>query len=137
MEIDTRRLTLGLALVFTLGILFAVVNGFYTSQTNEQLPFIVYFISFVSVLIGAFIVILFQWKINKVQVERILKIVPAEERIIIKLLLDNNNSLEQNKIVVMSGFTKVRISRIVQKLVEREVVEKRNMGNTNLIMLKI
>jgi len=137
MEIDNKRLVIGLSLVFLLGIMFAVVNGFYTNSTNEQLPLIVYGISFLSILIGAFIVVMFQLKINKLQLERVLKILPSEERKVVKILLDNNNSIEQNKLVVLSGFTKVRISRILQKLAEREVVEKKNMGNTNLVVLKI
>ena len=137
MEIDNKRLVIGLSLVFLLGIMFAVVNGFYTNSTNEQLPLIVYGISFLSILIGAFIVVMFQLKINKLQLERVLKILPGEERKVVKILLDNNNSIEQNKLVVLSGFTKVRISRILQKLAEREVVEKKNMGNTNLVVLKI
>lgn len=137
MEIDNKRLVIGLSLIFVLGILFALVNGFYTSSTNEQLPLIVYAISFLSILIGAFIVIMFQMKINKIQLERVLKILPREERIVVKILLDNNNQIEQNKLVVLSGFTKVQISRILQKLAERDVVEKKNIGNTNLVMLKI
>ena len=137
MEIDNKRLVIGLSLVFLLGIMFAVVNGFYTNSTNEQLPLIVYGISFLSILIGAFIVVMFQLKINKLQLERVLKILPNDERKVVKILLDNNNSIEQNKLVVLSGFTKVRISRILQKLAEREVVEKKDMGNTNLVVLKI
>ena len=137
MEIDNKRLVTGLSLVFILGILFALVNGFYTSSTNEQLPMIVYGISFISILIGAFIVVMFQMKINKIQIEKVLKILPREESMVVKILLDNNNRIEQNKLVVLSGFTKVQISRILQKLVQREVVEKKNMGNTNLVILKI
>ncbi|MBL7055805.1 hypothetical protein ISS07_02750 [Candidatus Woesearchaeota archaeon] len=137
MEIDNKRLIIGLGSVFILGILFAVVNGSYTSSTNEQLPLIVYGISFISILVGAFIIFMFQVKINKLQLNKVLKILPREERIVVKILLDNNNSIEQNKLVVLSGFSKVQISRILKKLMEREVIEKRNMGNTNLIMLKI
>ena len=137
MEIDNKRLITGLSLVFVLGILFAVVNGIYTQSTNEQLPLIVYGISYLSIIIGAFIVIMFQLKINRMQLERVLKILPCDERTVVKILLDNSNKIEQNKLVVLSGFTKVQVSRVVQKLVERDVVEKRNLGNTNLIMLKI
>jgi len=137
MEIDNKRLVIGLSLVFVLGILFALVNGFYTSSTNEQLPLIVYGISFLSILIGALIVIMFQFKISTIQLEKVLKILPREERIVVKILLDNKNMIEQNKLVVLSGFTKVQISRILKKLTERDVVEKRNMGNTNLVVLKI
>ena len=137
MDIDNKRLIIGMSFIFVLGIMFAIVNGFYTSSTNEQLPLIVYGISFLSIIIGAFIVVLFQWKINKIQLEKVLKILPSEERVIVKVLLDNDDSIEQNKLVVLSGFTKVKVSRIVKKLVEKEVVEKKFMGNTNLVLLKI
>ena len=137
MDIDNKRLIIGMSFIFVLGIMFAIVNGFYTSSTNEQLPLIVYGISFLSIIIGAFIVVLFQWKMNKIQLEKVLKILPSEERVIVKVLLDNDDSIEQNKLVVLSGFTKVKVSRIVKKLVEREVVEKKFMGNTNLVLLKI
>ena len=118
MEIENKRLVIGLGLIFFLGILFALVNGFYTTQTDSQLPLIVYGISFISIIIGAVIVLLFQKRINKLQLERVLKILPNDERTIIKILLDNNNSIEQNKLVVLSGFTKVQISRITSKLVQ-------------------
>ena len=98
---------------------------------------IVYAISFLSIFVGAFIVVMFQFKINRMQIEKVLKLLPNEERIVVKILLDNNNSIEQNKLVVLSGFTKVQISRILQKLSEREVIEKKSMGNTNLVLLKI
>jgi len=137
MEIDNKRLIIGMGFVFILGIMFAIVNGFYTSSTNEQLPLIVYGISFLSIIIGVFIVVLFQWKINKIQLEKVLKILPSDERIAVKILLDNDNSIEQNKLVVLSGLSKVKISRIIQKLLEREVIEKKQLGNTNLILLKI
>ncbi|MBI3032498.1 hypothetical protein HYY69_03415 [Candidatus Woesearchaeota archaeon] len=137
MEIDNKRLITALSLVFILGILFAIVNGVYTSDTNQQLPIIVYVISFISLLIGATVVIMFQMKLTKMQLENILKILPREERLIIKILLDNNKNLEQNKIVALSGFSKVQVSRTIQKLVERGVVEKKILGNTNLLILKI
>src|SRR3989344_5797166 len=137
MEVDNKRLVIGMGLVFVLGVLFAIVNGVYTDSTNQQLPIIVYAISFLSVLIGAFIVVLFQWKISRMQLENVLKILPRDERMIVKILLDNNNSIEQNKLVVLSGLGKVKVSRTLHKLTERAVIEKKNMGNTNLILLKI
>jgi len=97
MEIDNKRLIIGFSAMFLLGIAFSIVNGVYTDSTNEQLPLIVYAISFLSIVVGAFIVIMFQAKINKIQLERVLKILPREERIVVKILLDNNNAIEQNK----------------------------------------
>ena len=137
MEISNTRLVTGLLLVFALGISFAIVNGQYTESYGESLPVIVYGISFISIIFGSFIVLLFQWKISAIQMKRILKVLPKDERTIVKILLDNNNRIEQNYLVVLSGETKVKISRTLQKLEQRNVIEKKSMGNTNLIMLTV
>lgn len=137
MNVDKHKLVIALVLVFLLGIFFAWVNGMYVNETNQQLPFVVYIISFVSVLLGSGLVLLFQWKITHHQLSQFLALLPREERLIIQILLDNNKKIEQNKLVVLSSYTKVQVSRIVQRLVERGVVERRQMGNTNLVMLKV
>ncbi len=137
MEISNTRLVSGLLLVFALGIMFAIVNGQYAEDYGESLPVIVYGISFISIILGSFIVLLFQWKISAIQMQRVLKVLPKDERTIVKILLDNNNRIEQNYLVVMSGSSKVKISRVLQKLEQRGVIEKKSMGNTNLVVLTV
>ena len=137
MEISTNRFVVGLLSVFILGVMFAIVNGQYAEDYGESLPVIVCGISFVSIILGSFIVLLFQWKISSMQMERVLKVLPRDERIVVKILLENNNRIEQNYLVVLSGINKVRISRVLTKLSERGVIEKTNLGNTNMVILKI
>jgi uncharacterized membrane protein len=137
MEISPKKLIVGFMLIFLLGVLFAVVNGFYTEDTESPLPIIVYGISFVSVIVGGFIVVLFQWKINKIQLERVLKILPEEQRKIMRLLIENNNSLEQNKLVALTGINKVKMSRILKDLEYRGIVKRTSLGNTKLIVLSV
>ena len=137
MEISSRKLIIGFVAVFLLGVMFSLVNGYYSSEEGSSLPMIVYAISFVSVLLGGFIVVLFQAKINKVQLSRVLKILPEHEKKIIDLLLEKNGSLEQNKLVALSGINKVKMSRILTELEFRKVVSRTNLGNTKLIVLKI
>jgi uncharacterized membrane protein len=137
MEVTPKKLVIALGSVFILGVLFAIANGYYTSETDNPLPIIVYLIAFVSLIVGAFISILFQWKINKMQLERVLKILPEEERSIITLLIQNNNSLEQNKLVALTGIHKVKMSRLISDLEFRKIVKKTDLGNTNLIVLTI
>jgi uncharacterized membrane protein len=136
-EIPLSRLFISFGLIFLLGIFFAILNGYYVEETDKLLPLIVYFISIVSLIVGAVLILLFQWKINKLQLERILSILPKDEAEVIKLLLENNNRLEQNHIVALSGYNKVRISRILTKYEQKGLIEKRNLGNTNLVILKI
>jgi uncharacterized membrane protein len=137
MDISPKKLITALALVFLLGVLFAVVNGYYTQSEQSPLPIIVYGISFISIVLGGAIVIMFQWKINKMQIKKVVKILPTEEKKIITILMENNCSIEQNKLVALSDYNKVKISRIVKELELRGVVKKTNLGNTNLIVLKI
>ncbi len=137
MDIQPKRLVIAFALVFLLGVLFAVVNGYYTSEEGTALPLITYAIAFVSLALGAFLVILFQWRVNRAQLEKVLAILPQEERRIVRLLLDHRNSLEQNRLVALSGYHKVKISRIVSTLEQRGVVKKTPLGNTNLVVLDI
>jgi len=137
MEISEKRLAIGISAIFVLGILFAYVSGEYSSSTGESLPFEVYIIAGASMLVGAFIVLLFQAKRGKSEIEKVLKILPRDERVVVRTLLENNGKIEQNYLVVLSGFNKVKISRIVAKLEARGVLEKKSLGNTNYLMLKV
>lgn len=136
-EIPLNRLIIGFGLIFILGILFAITNGYYIEESGNSLPLIVYAISAVSLILGSIIILLFQSKINKIQLNSILSLLPSDEAEVIRLLLKNNNRLEQNHLVALSGYNKVRISRIIKHFEQKSLIEKRNMGNTNLIILKL
>ncbi|MCA9486934.1 hypothetical protein H6501_03800 [Candidatus Woesearchaeota archaeon] len=136
-EVPLNRLVIGFGLIFFLGILFAILNGYYVEESGESLPLIVYAIALTSLLVGAVVILLFQWKINKLQMEKILFLLPKDEAEILACLLEHNNKLEQNHLVAYTGYNKVRISRILTKYEQKGIIEKRNMGNTNLILLKL
>lgn len=137
MEISSKRLVIAFVLIFLLGVLFAIVNGQYTEEEGEQLPLVFYGIAFMSFIVGGLIVLLFQWKISKLQMNKVLKILPEKEMKIVKLLIEKGGELEQNKLVVLTGVNKVKMSRILMELEGRGVVEKKNMGNTKLIVLRV
>ncbi len=65
MEISIKRLVVGFVSIFLLGVLFSVVNGYYVSEEGSSLPLIVYGISFLSIVIGGGVVVLFQSKISR------------------------------------------------------------------------
>lgn len=137
MEVEPKKLVVALLAVFLLGISFAVLNGYYFAESGESLPLIVYGVSFLSILIGAFVVLLFQWRINRAQLDKVLGVLEQEERTVIKILLDNKGHIEQTYIVALSGMNKVAISRTIAKLEQRGVIEKKPLGNTNMIILKL
>lgn len=136
-EVPLNRLIIGFGIIFFLGVLFAIVNGYYVKESGESLPLIVYAIALVSLIAGGSVILLFQWKINKVQLEKILFLLPKDEAEILKCLIENNYRLEQNHLVAFTGYNKVRISRILTKYEQKGIIEKRNMGNTNLVILNL
>lgn len=137
MEVSEKRLVIGISAIFVLGVFFAYISGTYSSSTGEQLPVEVYIISAVSMVVGAFVVIILQTKRSSTELDRILNLLPYDEKVVTKILLENNNKIEQNYLVVLSGFNKVKISRIVAKLEARNVLEKKSLGNTNYLILKV
>jgi len=136
MEVSETRLAIASIIIFTLGILFSIINGFYTESTGSPLPVITYGMSVVSMIVGAMVILLFQWRINQRQMENVLKILPDEERKIMEVLV-KERKIEQNYLVAETGLSKVTVSRRLATLEQRGILEKRPLGNTNLIKLKI
>ena len=136
MEVSETRLGVAIVAVFSLGILFSILNGYYIEDTGSSIPLIVYGMTAASMAVGALIILLFQWKISQKQLHRILWVLPEDERIILELLV-KEKKMDQTYLVAESGLSKVRVSRTLSKLEQRKVIEKKPMGNTNLIKLII
>lgn len=136
MEVSETRLGVAIIAVFGLGILFSVLNGYYIEDTGEPIPMMVYGMTAVAMGVGALLVMLFQWKISQKQLYRILKVLPEDERAIVEILVKEKR-MEQNLLVAESGLSKVKVSRTLSKLEQRNIIEKKPLGNTNLIKLVI
>jgi hypothetical protein len=136
MEVSETRLAVAFASVFFLGILLSILNGYFIEDTGEPMPLLTYGVAAVAMIVGALIILLFQWKISHTQSYSMLKILPQDERKIVELLL-KEKKMEQIYLVAESGLSKVKVSRLLAKLEQRGVIEKKPLGNTNLIKLKI
>ncbi|MBN2015073.1 MAG: hypothetical protein JW778_07830 [Candidatus Altiarchaeota archaeon] len=136
MEVSEKRLAVAIIAVFCLGVMLSIINGYYIEDTGSSIPLTVYAMTAVAMVVGALIVLLFQWKISQKQMQRLLKALPEDEHKIVELLL-NDGKMEQTYIVAESGLSKVKVSRILAKLEQRKVIEKKPLGNTNLIKLRI
>ncbi len=130
------RLGVAIVAVFSLGILFSVLNGYYIEGTGSSIPLIVYGMAAASMGVGALIILLFQWKISRRQLQRVLRVLPEDERVILELLVKERR-MEQTYLVAESGLSKVRVSRTLSRLEQRGIIEKKPLGNTNLVKLII
>ncbi len=65
-----------------------------------------------------------------------LKNLNEEEKQVMNLVLDNEGSIFQSDLVEKTGLGKVRITRILDALEAKDLIERRRRGMTNVIMLK-
>lgn len=139
MEIKKQRLFVTVGLVGLLGAIitvFSVYHAVHMGNSLWQYPLFLYGTTIASLALGGFIVYLFEEKINTMELEKLLSILPANERKVLKLLIERKE-VEQNKLGTLSGLSRVKISRIVSVLERRGVVEKKKQGYTNLVILKL
>lgn len=65
--------------------------------------------------------------------EVLLKFLNPDERKLVNLLIENNGKALQAELTRLPGMSKLKSHRIVQRLLERGVVEKESLGKTNIV----
>ena len=139
MEISKNKLLISAILIVLLGILITVFSVYHSQHMGHsylQYPMFLYGATILSLVIGGFIVYLFEEKINKLQLNKLLKILPRDERKVLQILIERKE-IEQRKLGTLTELNTVKISRVISTLEQRGIVEKKKQGYTNLIILKL
>jgi hypothetical protein len=68
--------------------------------------------------------------------KKIAKTLQGEERRVYELIAEAGGSIFQSDLVSKTGFSKVKTSRILDKLESRGLLERRRRGMANLIVIK-
>lgn len=90
---------------------------------------------------GAFLMFKVQ-KSEKLDKEMLRKIKENEKRLggdeksVYQVIADSSGALFQSEVVEKSGFGKVKVTRILDKLEAKGLIERRRRGMTNMILLK-
>jgi len=99
----------------------------------ENLIYILIFILILIVIVG--ISFIFR-KVSK-KSELVLSVLNESERLIVDIIRKEKKKIvDQRRIVSLSGFSKAKVSRIIQSLEERGIVESERIGRRNKITLK-
>jgi uncharacterized membrane protein len=89
----------------------------------------------VLVLIGLYFI--FSRKIKEILKERKRDVnLTDEERNIVSLLKSNDNSLYQSDLIKQTEKSKVQITRILDRLEAKKVIDRKRRGMTNIIILR-
>lgn len=59
-----------------------------------------------------------------------------EEKVIVKIVEDAEGTMFQSDLVEKSGFDKVKVSRILDRLEGKQLIERKRRGMTNVVILK-
>ena len=109
---------------------------------EEQLNFIngaIPFIVSVSVVVGAGVYYFMSQKVEskeislKKQSDVLLKFLNTDERKLVNLLIDNKGKALQAEASRLPGMSKLKSHRVVQKLVDKGVIESEKVGKTNIV----
>jgi uncharacterized membrane protein len=76
---------------------------------------------------------------KKITVENYRKVLSglnADERVILEKVIEAQGTLFQSEVVDKTGFTKVKVTRILDGLEGRGLIERRRRGMTNVVVLK-
>src|SRR3989338_4640254 len=105
-----------------------------------------YLIAGIAIVIGIFLIFAKEDKeivIKKIKEKVEVKRKPAnyskldkDEKVIVKLAEDAEGNIFQADLVDKSGFSKVKVTRILDRLEGRQIIERKRRGMTNIVLLK-
>jgi uncharacterized membrane protein len=75
-------------------------------------------------------------QITKQDYTKVLTTLSADEKNVFEKLIEAQGSLFQSELVENSGFNKVKITRILDKLEGRNLIERKRRGMSNIVILK-
>ncbi len=75
-------------------------------------------------------------KLSKENYQKIMKDMDEDEKKVLEGIIAEKGSIMQSGIVAKTGLTKVKVTRILDRLEGREIIERKRRGMTNVVILK-
>ena len=75
-------------------------------------------------------------KITKYNYQKIMNGLDKEEKLVLENIIESQGTMFQSELADKTGFTKVKITRILDRLEGRNLIERKRRGMTNVVILK-
>ncbi len=108
---------------------------------SQSIPFVSYVgftVSFITLIAGVYL-----WLGASKQIDtnhglskRLLKSLTQDERKIFEIINNSGGAVFQSELIEKTGFSKAKVSRILDKLEVKNLVERRRRGMTNMVVIK-
>lgn len=73
---------------------------------------------------------------ERLKLRQTVKSLQGDEQKIYKMIVDADGSIFQNDLVTKTGYSKVKVSRILDRLEAKGIVERRRRGMANIVLTK-
>jgi DNA-binding MarR family transcriptional regulator len=143
----SRKVVFGI-LVLSVFVFIISVTSLYVQVTIESgdvcgclipLPFFIPFVGSTGLFIGTLVYYLFtprfERRYPKPDMDTLLNLLGESETRVLKTLTDNNGELSQARLTTLTGISKVKLFRTLERMKARNMIEKRPNGKTNLVSL--
>ena len=104
--------------------------------TDLTLPIVIMYIAISLLFLLGIVLLLSKKKVSKKVEYDIPENLDSEEKKIIELVKEAEGSIFQSELVEKSEFSKVKVTRILDKLEGRKIIERKRRGMTNVVILK-
>ncbi|MCK4531450.1 MAG: MarR family transcriptional regulator [Candidatus Aenigmarchaeota archaeon] len=161
MKVSINTRYLGVVLIILSVILFLIMYNFSQTmleiidsgelgscQSYETCPHVMilnqaylgYFLALVIFIVGVFLLIFGgrpeKVEGNKRKWESVLKTLTGDERGIYDKIVASEGVIFQSELVEQTGFPKAKVSRVLDKMEARGLLERKRRGMTNAVVLK-
>ncbi len=109
-------------------MLFIVVIGFYLIFFSKEERIVTKIKTFRSQIEPK--------RITKENYQKVISNLNRDERVVFEKIIDSQGTIFQSDLVSKTNFPKVKVTRILDKLEGKGLVERRRRGMTNVIILK-
>lgn len=75
-------------------------------------------------------------KITKENYKKIMNDLNSDEKLILEKVIENEGTIFQSDLVEKTGLTKVKVTRILDKLEGKAIIERKRRGMTNVVILR-
>jgi len=77
-----------------------------------------------------------QKKITKKDYKKVLNTLSDSEKVVFEKIIESEGTIFQSALIGETGFTKVKVTRILDKLEGKGLIERKRRGMTNVVILK-
>lgn len=108
---------------------------FVAPEVKKGVPYLLILLVFILVFV-VFALVFYLFYYRKRQFRLALSVIDKDEKKVLEILDNFEKPVNQKKIVELTGFSKAKVSRIINSLHERRIVDVERRGRINLVKLK-